>query len=52
MLRFGWWAFLNGQRATALVYGWRAVRKRPLSLESWRLVVCSLCKPMRPLTRG
>jgi glycosyltransferase involved in cell wall biosynthesis len=52
MLRFGWWAFLNGQRATALVYGWRAVRKRPLSVESWRLVVCSLCKPMRPLTRG
>ena len=52
LLRFGWWAFLSGQRATALDYGLRAVRKRPLSLESWRLVLCSLCKPMRPVPRG
>lgn len=52
LLRFGWWAFANGQRATALAYGWKAVRKRPLSLDSWRLVVCGLCKPMRPVPRA
>lgn len=51
LLRFGWWAFASGQRATALAYGWKAVRVRPFSLDGWRLLACGLCKPMRPAPR-
>jgi hypothetical protein len=51
LLRFGWWAFASGQRATALAYGWKAVRVRPFSPDGWRLLACGLCKPMRPAPR-
>ena len=52
LLRFGWWAFASGQRATALSYGWKAVCTRPLSLDGWRLLACGLCKPMGPATHA
>jgi hypothetical protein len=47
-LQYGWWAFHHGDRATATLYGWRAVREKPTSLEGWRLLACAAVKPLRP----
>ncbi len=49
MLRFGWWAFQSGQRSTALIYGLKAIRHQPFAASGWRLLVCGLCKPMKPV---
>ncbi|QZZ18813.1 glycosyltransferase family 2 protein [Leptothermofonsia sichuanensis E412] len=46
MLQYGWWAFNSHQRQTALLYGWRAIKALPLSLEGWRLLVCAAVKPL------
>jgi glycosyltransferase involved in cell wall biosynthesis len=47
-LQYGWWAFRYGDRSTAAVYGWRAVRNKPLDLKAWRLLACAVIKPMPP----
>ncbi len=46
MLKYGWWAFRSGERQTALLYGWRAVRTLPIDRDGWRLILCSLVKPV------
>lgn len=46
-LRHGWWIFNNGHRTGALEYGLRVVAIKPLSIESWRLLVCAMIKPMK-----
>jgi glycosyltransferase involved in cell wall biosynthesis len=46
-LRLGWWAFNSGERRTSLVYGVRAVCQIPTSFEGWRLLICTLIKPMQ-----
>jgi glycosyltransferase involved in cell wall biosynthesis len=38
----GWMALKSGYAATARKYGLRCCRRRPLSLESWRLLYCAL----------
>lgn len=43
---YGWWAFNSQQRWTAFLYGLRAIRLLPFSLEGWRLVICALIKPL------
>jgi glycosyltransferase involved in cell wall biosynthesis len=43
-LQYGWWAFKHGDRATALVYGWRAARKRFFDSQAWRLMACAAVK--------
>lgn len=45
MLRYGWWAWNSRQRATAQLYGIRAIRARPLGTEGWKLLLVSLLKP-------
>lgn len=45
-LRYGWWAFNSGERRTALLYGARAIRQRPLGAEGWRLIACAAVKPL------
>jgi glycosyltransferase involved in cell wall biosynthesis len=45
-LKYGWWAFNSGQRRTALHYGLRAVRLRPLGADGWRLLACASLKPL------
>jgi glycosyltransferase involved in cell wall biosynthesis len=45
-LQYGWWAFNSGQRKTAISYGARALRAKPINLESWRLLLCSVIKPV------
>jgi glycosyltransferase involved in cell wall biosynthesis len=46
-VKYGWWAFLRGDRPLALEFGAKALRLRPWHPEGWRLLVCSLIKPMR-----
>jgi glycosyltransferase involved in cell wall biosynthesis len=43
-MRYGWWAFKNRQRKTAMIYGLKAVAIDPLRSEGWRLLACALVK--------
>lgn len=45
-LQYGWWAFNSGERRTALHYGMKAVRAKPLGPAGWRLLVCAAVKPV------
>jgi glycosyltransferase involved in cell wall biosynthesis len=47
MLLYGWWAFNSRERQTAIIYGWRAIRAKPLEPDGWRLFLCALLKPFR-----
>jgi glycosyltransferase involved in cell wall biosynthesis len=44
--RYGWWAFCNGLRLTAAQCGIRAVLTKPTTLESWKLLLCALLRPI------
>lgn len=46
MLYLGWQAFNRGQRQRARTYGWRAINTCPFDIESWRVFVCAMVKPM------
>lgn len=46
MVKYGWWAFNSRQRGTAIHYGQRACWLRPWSLASWKLLICSMVKPL------
>lgn len=48
MLKYGWWAFNSGERATAMLYGWRAIRVCPWALAGWKLLACAIVKPAPP----
>jgi GT2 family glycosyltransferase len=43
---YGWWFFNAGRRWDALAYGCKAVGILPWSTAGWKLVACSLLKPM------
>ena len=45
--RYGWWAFLNGNRWMAIEYGLRAILLQPLGTPGWKLLACALVKPMK-----
>ena len=49
LCQYGWWARKHAQRKTAVIYGLKAIRKRPLTGEGWRLLLVSLLKPMPSL---
>jgi len=44
--RYGWWAFCSGFRLTAARCGLQAILARPQTLESWKLLICALLKPI------
>lgn len=44
--RYGWWAFCQGFRRTAAYCGLRSILVKPATLESWKLLICSLIKPI------
>lgn len=44
--RYGWWAFCSGFRLTAARSGLQAILARPRTLESWKLLICALLKPI------
>jgi glycosyltransferase involved in cell wall biosynthesis len=45
-IKYGWWAFNYGVRRTAIHYGLRAVANSPFNPATWRLLICSLIKPI------
>ncbi len=48
MLRYGWWAFNSGERATAMYYARRALRLRPFHPGGWKLLLAAaLRSPVR-----
>ncbi len=44
--RYGWWAFCAGLRLTAADCGIQAIRANPRTIESWKLLICALLKPI------
>lgn len=44
LLTYGWWAFKSHQRQTAFVYALKALQRRPLAQEPWKLAIASLTK--------
>lgn len=46
LLQYGWWAWNNRQRKTAVFYGWKAVRLKPFSKDGWKLLMVALLKPL------
>ena len=52
-LQYGWWAFQSGERRTAMHYGVRAIRAKPLKSEGWKLLLCAAVKrPRAPASPG
>jgi hypothetical protein len=47
-LQYGWWAFNSAQRRTAIHYGLRAIATIPWNAQGWKLVICSMIKPLKP----
>jgi GT2 family glycosyltransferase len=45
IMQFGWWAWNSRQRRTALVYGMKALGRRPFSPAAWKLVAACLLRP-------
>jgi glycosyltransferase involved in cell wall biosynthesis len=46
ILRYGWQFFNTRQRRAAIAYACKAIGTLPLNKEGWRLLVCSLIKPL------
>ncbi len=46
MTLYGWWFFNRGERDAAIVYSLKAIRALPFALEGWKLLGCSLVKPL------
>lgn len=47
LLRYGWWAYSNGQMGTSFIYGLKGVRLFPFSRNAWILAVKSLTGGLR-----
>ena len=45
--QYGWWAFNQGLRLTAVGSALRAIGLRPVATGGWKLLVCALVKPLR-----
>jgi GT2 family glycosyltransferase len=46
LLKYGWWAWNSGYRATARAYGWSAIKAKPQAAGGWKLLGCALLKPL------
>lgn len=47
VLKYGWWAYSNGQQRTSFIYGLKGVRILPFSRNAWILAVKSLTGGLR-----
>lgn len=52
MLQYGWWAFNSGQWRTAMIYGLKAMRCRPLDRGAWNLFACAVLQRRRAQGAG
>jgi glycosyltransferase involved in cell wall biosynthesis len=48
-LEYGWTAWANDYRMTWRSYAWKAVRLRPFSKETWRLVIFGFLRKPKPV---
>ncbi|MDB5294889.1 MAG: hypothetical protein JWO31_872 [Phycisphaerales bacterium] len=48
-LKYGWWAFNAGQKKTARLYAWRAIKAVPTKADGWKLLAAATVKPAKPL---
>jgi glycosyltransferase involved in cell wall biosynthesis len=46
--QYGWWAFNQGFRLTAVGAALKAIGLRPVVLAGWKLLICTLIKPSQP----
>jgi glycosyltransferase involved in cell wall biosynthesis len=46
-VKYGWWGFMRGDRPMALHYAIQAIRWMPLQSGGWRLLACTILKPIR-----
>jgi glycosyltransferase involved in cell wall biosynthesis len=46
-LKYGWRAYVRGDRRMAMDYGWMAIREFPMKFEGWFLLFCAVFKPMK-----
>lgn len=44
MTQYGWWAWRSGERATAVHYGWQAIRASCLDPAGWKLLLVALMR--------
>lgn len=44
MLQYGWWAWLNKEYKTAVIYGLKAIMAKPQNKDGWKLLACALFK--------
>lgn len=52
LLNCGWRGFNSGKRDMAIDYGVQVVTAHPFSVESWRLLLCALLKPLPKLEQS
>ncbi len=48
MLKYGWWAFKDGQRYTSLLFALKAIALWPWNFKGWKLAACTLFKSCPP----
>jgi hypothetical protein len=49
-IKYGWWAFYEGNRQMALRFGIRSVLGAPWRLDGWRLLACAALKRIGRVT--
>ncbi len=46
-LKYGWWAFNSSQRQTAIIYAIKSIQALPFQKNGWKLLACSMFKPLQ-----
>lgn len=49
---YGWWFFNAGKRQDALIYSLKAISTLPWAIGGWRLLICTLIKPLPERTQN
>jgi hypothetical protein len=44
MLQYGWWAWINKEYKTAVIYGLKAIMAKVQNKDGWKLLACALLK--------
>jgi len=44
MLQYGWWAWINKEYKTAVIYGLKAIMAKAQNKDGWKLLACALLK--------
>jgi hypothetical protein len=47
MLQYGWWAWINKEYKTAVIYGLKSIMAKGHNMDGWKLLACALFKRKR-----